>query len=276
VKSGSRVTGATATSPQGDLIITSDLVVAADGRGSTLREASGLPLEDLGAPMDVMWFRLPRSPEDTEETLGRFDRGRIFIMINRGDYWQCAYVIEKGSNAAVRAAGLPAFRAGLRPILQVPADRADALQDWDQVKLLEVQVNRLTKWWLPGLLCIGDAAHAMSPVGGVGVNLAVQDAVATANRLAAPLRASTLCDADLAAVQTRREWPTRVTQRLQVVVQNRMIAPSIAQLTGTEQPPLQAPLLARVLFSIPFFNRLPARLVGLGVRREHIESPNAP
>lgn len=268
-----RVTGITAEGADGPFSIEADLVVAADGRQSTLRQASGLAVEELGAPIDVLWFRLPRLPSDTDETLGRFDRGRIFIMINRGDYWQCAYVIPKGSNATVRAGGIAAFRDALRPLLSVETNRADALVDWDQVKLLEVQVNRLKQWWLPGFLCIGDAAHAMSPVGGVGVNLAVQDAVAAANRLSGPLQIGSVLPVDIAAVQKRREWPTQVTQRIQVLVQNRIIAPTIGQTTDARSAPLEAPLLVRTLLGIPLLRRLPARLVGLGIRPEHIESP---
>jgi 2-polyprenyl-6-methoxyphenol hydroxylase-like FAD-dependent oxidoreductase len=276
LRNGDQVRGLTAEDDTGaPLAIEADLVVAADGRHSTLRQASGLAIEDLGAPMDVLWFRLPRETSDSDETLGRFDRGRLLVMINRGDYWQCAYVIPKGNNAIVRAAGLAAFRDALRPLLSVPAERADALVDWDQVKLLEVQVNRLKQWWLPGFLCIGDAAHAMSPVGGVGINLAVQDAVATANRLAGPLKIGSVVPGDLAAVQKRREWPTRVTQRLQVLVQNRIIAPTLAAPLSTEAANFKAPFVVRMLLSIPFVRRIPARLVGLGIRPEHIETPAA-
>jgi 2-polyprenyl-6-methoxyphenol hydroxylase-like FAD-dependent oxidoreductase len=177
IERGERVTGVEARTTSSEaLAFTAELVVAADGRDSTLRARSGLPVEDVGAPMDVLWFRLSRAPTDTAETQARFEAGRVFIMIDRGDYWQCAFVIGKGLNERVRAAGLPAFRAGLAPLLPFAGERADEIRDWDQVKLLTVQVNRLTRWWRPGLLCIGDAAHAMSPVGGVGINLAVQDA----------------------------------------------------------------------------------------------------
>ena len=267
IRDDGRVSGVTAATTAGTLEIRAALTVAADGRGSTLREASGLPLTDFGAPMDVFWFRLPRQPDDTEETQGRFDAGRIFVMLNRRDYWQCAFVIPKDANERVRAAGLEAFRASLRPLLPFDPHRGEAIQDWEQVKLLTVQVNRLQKWWLPGLLVIGDAAHAMSPVGGVGVNLAVQDAVAASNILAGPLRAGALADADLAAVQKRREFPVRVTQRLQLAVQTSIIGPALAE-TGVLKPPL----VLRLLTSVPLLNRIPGRLVGLGIRPEHVRT----
>ena len=262
-----RVTGVRASNPAGPLEIAADLVVAADGRASILRAASGLALEDFGAPMDVLWFRLSRQPGDTTETQGRFDAGRIFIMLNRGDYWQCAFVIPKGQNERVRAAGLETFRASLRSLLPVPPGRADEIQDWGPVKLLTVQVNRLLSWWRPGFLAIGDAAHAMSPVGGVGVNLAVQDAVAAANILAEPLLKRALRDDDLASVERRRAWPTRATQRLQLAIQNSIIAPALSG-TGTFEPPLAL----RVLTSVPLLNRLPGRLMGLGLRPEHVRT----
>ena len=268
IDAAGRIRGVAATTPSGPLEIHAGLVVAADGRQSTLRRASGLPLQDYGAPMDVLWFRLSRKPGDTPETQGRFDAGRIFIMLSRGDYWQCAFVIPKGWNDHVRAAGLEAFRASLRPLLPVAAERADEITDWDQVKLLVVQVNRLLTWWRPGFLAIGDAAHAMSPVGGVGVNLAVQDAVATANILADPLRRGAVTDAHLAALQKRREFPVRMTQRMQLAVQNSIIAPALAETGRVPRPPLALRLLTRV----PILNRIPGRLIGLGVRPEHVQT----
>jgi len=265
IEDGGRVTGLEAMTPDGPLRMRTDLVVAADGRSSTLRADAGLVSDSFGAPMDVMWFRLPRLPADTEETQGRFDAGHIFIMLQRGDYWQCAYVIPKGEDAAVRAAGLPAFRAAVGALLPFEAARADAIADWDHVKLLTVVVDRLREWARPGLLCIGDAAHAMSPVGGVGVNLAVQDAVAAANLLWRPLTEKRVTFDDLKAVQARREFPTRATQRLQLTVQNAVIAKTLA---GTR--PLRPPLLLRLFNSLPFLARIPARLIGLGFRPEHI------
>ncbi|MEQ1718735.1 MAG: FAD-dependent oxidoreductase [Hyphomicrobium sp.] len=263
--SNGSITGVIAETRQGREEWTADLVVAADGRGSAVRAAAGLVPEEFGAPMDVLWFRLPREPGDTDETQGRFDAGRIFIMLNRGDYWQCAFVIPKGGNDRVRAAGLAAFRAGMAPLLPFEPARAEAITDWDQVKLLTVKVDRLQQWAKPGLVCIGDAAHAMSPVGGVGINLAIQDAVAAANLLGQPLREERLTFADVEKVQARRDFPTRMTQRLQLTMQNNIIAPSLAA-TG----PLVPPWPLRILTKTPFLRDLPARLIGLGVRPEHV------
>ena len=264
-RDGGRVIGVEGRDGEGEVKILASLTVAADGRGSRLREAAALPLDEFGSPMDVLWFRLSRGTGDTDQTQGRFDRGRIFIMLNRGDYWQCAFVIPKGANETVRAAGLATFRDVLRPLLPISSSRADEITNWDQVRLLVVQVNRLRKWWLTGFLCLGDAAHAMSPIGGVGVNLAVQDAVAAANLLTGPLRDGGVDDQALASVQSRREWPTRLTQRLQLVLQKRVIAAALAG-TGTLKPPLAIRLIA----AIPWLSRFPARLMGLGFRPEHV------
>lgn len=260
-----RVSGVKVETPDGPLNISADLVVAADGRSSVLRGAAGLVSENFGAPMDVMWFRLPRLPTDTEETQGRFEAGHIFIMLQRGDYWQCAFVIPKGGDAHVRAAGLDAFRKSVGALLPFEASRANDIPDWDHVKLLTVVVDRLKTWARPGLLCIGDAAHAMSPVGGVGINLAVQDAVAAANLLWKPLKEGNLRFDQLEAVQARREFPTRATQRLQLVVQNAVIAKTL-----TASGPIEPPLMMRVMTSLPLLSRIPARLIGLGFRPEHV------
>jgi 2-polyprenyl-6-methoxyphenol hydroxylase-like FAD-dependent oxidoreductase len=262
-----RITGVVANTPNGLLEINAVLTVAADGRTSRMREAAGLRVHDLGAPIDVLWFRLSRRPGDTEETQGRFDAGQIFIMLNRGEYWQCAYVVPKGGFDTRKANGIAAFRGDLAKLLPMEADRAEELETWEQVKPLSVQVNRLETWWRPGLLCIGDAAHAMSPVGGVGVNLAVQDAVAAANLLADPLRHSALVDRHLQAVQRRRIWPTRATQRLQILVQNRVLLNALRN-----RPNFRAPVALRLISSIPVLRDIPGQIVGIGLRPER---PNA-
>ena len=264
-----RVGGIRALSGSTEFVLEADLVVAADGRGSGLRAAAGLMPQDFGAPMDVLWFRLPRDLSDTDQSQGRFDTGRIFIMLNRGDYWQCAFVIPKDGDAKVRAAGLDVFRKSVAQLLPFDGARVSAITDWDQVKLLTVKIDRLTEWARPGLLCIGDAAHAMSPVGGVGINLAVQDAVAAANVLAAPLRENRLTFADTQKVQARREFPTRMIQSMQIFMQSQMIAPALSGRTA-----IKPPLPLRVLLNTPLLRTLPARFVGLGVRPEHVATPD--
>lgn len=268
IEEGGRIVGLTGTGEDGPFSIRADLVVAADGRRSDIRAASGLKSIDIGAPMDVLWFRLPREPDDPEQTGGQVANGRLLVTLNRGDYWQSAYVIPKGRFEDTRAAGLQAFRDGIVKLAPWFSNRMQAVQDWDQIELLTVAVDRLETWWRPGLLCIGDAAHAMSPIGGVGVNLAVQDAVAAANRLAAPLREMRLTDADLAAVQQRRTFPTKATQRMQVIAQNRIITPLLAR--SENDAPLGPPFVVRLFKRFPILRRLPARLVGMGVRPEHI------
>ncbi len=260
-----RVTGVRVTSGAGEREEAADLVVAADGRQSTVRAAARLRVHELGAPMDVLWFRLPRSPEGPAETMGRFAAGRIFIAINRGSYWQCGYVIPKGSFAAIRARGLESFRASVAEAAPFAAAGVAEIQSWDDLRLLTVRVDRLERWYRPGLLCIGDAAHAMSPVGGVGINLAVQDAVAAANLLAAPLREGRLGEDDLSRVQRRRELPTRLTQWVQLQAQARVIAPTLA---GSEA--LRPPLALRLLERFPLLRRIPGRMVGMGARPEHV------
>ncbi|KRE07511.1 hypothetical protein ASE63_22710 [Bosea sp. Root381] len=271
LRENGRVVGLEAETAEGEVTIRADLVVAADGRSSDIRKAAGFEVETLGAPMDVLWFRISRRESDMNQTFGQIARGRFAVMLNRGDYWQCAYVIPKGALETLRAAGLDAFRRGLATLLPLLADRVGELRDWDDIKLLSVAVDRLTQWWKPGLLCIGDAAHAMSPIGGVGVNLAIQDAVAAANLLAAPLREKRLTDADLAAVQRRRTFPTRATQAMQVAIQNRVINPLLTG-SGEVRPPLAVKLLGR----FPLLRRIPARLIGMGFRPEHIGAALAP
>ena len=267
IEEAGRVCGVHATGPDGALDIRADLVVAADGRSSVMRERAGLRVDDFGAPMDVLWFRLSRRPGDPEAIMGRFDVGRIFVLLDRGEHWQCGYVIPKGAAEAIRGRGLDAFRASVAALVPFAADRVAEIRDWDDVKLLTVKVDRLRQWFRPGLLCIGDAAHAMSPVGGVGINLAIQDAVAAANRLWRPLRDRTLDTDHLRRVQRRRQWPTRVTQWLQVVVQGRLVSRALGG------GPLRPPLFVRLLARCPLVRRLPARLVGVGIRAEHVESP---
>ncbi len=270
VEEGGRVVGVGARTPDGTLEVRADLVVGADGRHSTVRRAAGLSVQNVGAPMDVLWLRLSRRPGDPSQVAGYFDRGRILVAIDRGDYWQCGFVIPKGTLEEIRQRGLEAFRAELAAIAPFLTDRVAEIRDWDQVKLLTVVVDRLRRWSRPGLLCIGDAAHAMSPIGGVGINLAIQDAVATANLLAEPLRAGPVTSADLARVQRRRELPTRATQGLQVLIQNRVVSRVLASRTH-----LQPALPLRLLSRFPLLRRIPARLIGMGVRPEHVHSPDA-
>jgi len=262
-----RVAGVTAASPDGPLEIRADVVVACDGRYSTIRDAAGFVPQKFGAPMDVLWFRLSRREGDGTDPAGRFDAGRIFIMINRGDHWQCGYVIAKGSIAAIHARGLDAFRADVGRLAPILADRVNEIASFHDVSLLSVAVDRLPVWHRPGLLCIGDAAHAMSPVGGVGINLAVQDAIAAANILAEPLRERRVTEADLVRVQKRREFPARVTQRAQVAIQARVIG---KVLSGDVA--LELPWPVRLLTKMPILRTIPAYLLGIGVRPEHVRT----
>jgi len=268
IEEGQCVVGVRATTPDGPREVRADLVVAADGRHSLLRNKGGLAVEELGAPMDVLWFRLSRRPRDPGDSMGYFAAGRIFIAINRGEYWQCGYVIPKGSLDELRGRGIEAFRESVAALLPYASDRTGEIGGWDDLSLLEVRVDRLTRWYAPGLLCIGDAAHAMSPIGGVGINLAIQDAVAAANELAEPLGAGRATLDHLRRVQQRREWPTRVTQRLQVLVQRRVIARVLGG-TGPSRPPLALRLMGR----FPVLRRIPAQLIGVGIRPEHVNTP---
>ena len=262
-----RVTGLKATAPDGEVeTIAADLVIAADGRGSLLRDAAGLKVRDLGAPIDVLWFKLPRKSDDPEQTMGKIEPRRMVVQLYRGDYWQCAYIIAKGDFGRIQGLGLDAFRKDITRVLPFAVDRIDeAIASWDDVKLLTVRVDRLETWWRDGFLCLGDAAHAMSPVGGVGINLAVQDAVAAANILYEPLRRRCPRGEDLAAVQKRRLFPAKQTQTFQVTAHKRVLARVLAG----ELPP-QPPLALRLLFALPLARRLFARAIGIGVRPEHI------
>ncbi len=268
IESGESVIGLHAETATGPLDARAALVVGADGRHSVVRKKSGLSVDEFGAPMDVLWFRLSRRPEDPTDPMGRFDAGRIFIMLNRGDYWQCGFVIAKGSLGEIRSSGLALFRDSVAKLAPFAANRVHELQDWEPVKLLTVQVDRLRQWHRPGLLCIGDAAHAMSPVRGVGINLAIQDAVASANLLVQRLRDGQVTETDLAKVQARRMWPTLLTQRVQLIVQNRVIR-HVLDSKGRLSPPWAVRLLAR----FPFLRRVPAKMIGLGVRPEHVRTP---
>jgi len=260
-----RVAGVLAQTPEGPLEIRADLTIAADGRESVLRRAASLEVRELGAPMDVLWLRLTKRPDDPHETFGYIRDGRIMALIDRGAYWQCAYVILKGTFGDVQQRGLEEFRDQVSAIVPFLHDRVGELASWEDVKLLTVRVNRLREWYRPGLLCIGDAAHAMSPIGGVGINLAIQDAIAAANMHAPKISAGTLKLADLRAVQRRRESAARYTQALQLFIHRRIIGRVLSK--G------RAPFLHRLpglIRWIPFLPRIPGRLVGLGFRPEHV------
>jgi 2-polyprenyl-6-methoxyphenol hydroxylase-like FAD-dependent oxidoreductase len=266
---GDCVKGVRATTKQGELQVRADLVVAADGRHSTIRAKAGFEVMTLGAPIDVLWMRIPRASGDPPQSLGRVDAGKFLVMINRADYWQCAYVIPKGGFDTIRAAGLDSFRSAIAQIAPFVADRVGELKTWDDIKLLSVAVDRLRQWYRPGLLCIGDAAHAMSPIGGIGINLAIQDAVAAANLLSAPLRSRKISPSELRKVQERRMFPTRATQRLQVFVQDRIVTPALKSTTKITDLPLPLKMLRRW----PWLRRIPARVVGMGFRPEHVRTP---
>jgi len=265
-----RVTGVEAKTPKGVLRLEADLTVGADGRSSTVREHAGMKVIDLGAAMDVFWMRISKGADDPGQTLGRVDPGSILVMLDRGDYWQCAFVIPKGTADDVREKGLAAFRERIVELAPHLRDRVDELKSWEDIKLLTVKVDRLKRWDRPGLLCIGDAAHAMSPIGGVGINLAIQDAIAAANILATPLRRGTVTQEDLKTVQKRREFPTRVIQRVQIFIQNN----GILNVLGSKGGPMELPLPFRLLGEFPWLRRIPARLVGMGPRPEHVETPD--
>ena len=272
VEMAERVVGVKATTPDGPLEVRATLVVGCDGRSSTVRAASGLVVQDLGSPIDVLWFRVSKKPGDPGQVLGRLGADKMIVTIDRPDYWQCAYVIGKGGIERVHAAGLEAFKAAVADGAHFLSDRVDELKSFDDIKLLSVSVDRLTAWSKPGLLCIGDAAHAMSPVGGVGINLAIQDAVATANLLAAKLRSGTLQDGDLDSVRRRRLFPVKVIQGLQVAVHNRVLKPAVS---GARRS-LKVPWPLKLLDSHAWLRRWPAQFLGLGVRPEHVHSPDSP
>jgi 2-polyprenyl-6-methoxyphenol hydroxylase-like FAD-dependent oxidoreductase len=266
-----RVTGVRATTAAGPIEIGARLVVGCDGRSSTVRAAGQLAVRDLGSPIDVLWFRLSKRSGDPEQVLGHLEPNSMIVTIDRTDYWQCAYVIGKDGSEQVRAGGIEAFRRSVAQGARFLSDRVDELRSFDDVKLLSVSVDCLTAWSKPGLLCIGDAAHAMSPVGGVGINLAIQDAVATANLLAAKLRDGTLQDQDLLTVQRRRQFPVRIIQGGQVAAHNRVLRPIVS---GGNRV-LKAPWVVKLLDGNAWLRRWPAQIIGLGVRPEHVRSPEA-
>jgi 2-polyprenyl-6-methoxyphenol hydroxylase-like FAD-dependent oxidoreductase len=271
VEANGRVVGVRATSPSGPLAIEANLVVGCDGRGSTVRRLAGLAVRDLGSPIDVLWFRLSKRQGDPEHVLGHLGVNKMVVTIDRTDYWQCAFVIAKGSVDQIHRAGIEAFRNEIADGAPFLGNRTEELESFQDIKLLSVSVDRLTTWSKPGLLCIGDAAHAMSPVGGVGINLAIQDAVATANLLARKLRESTCRDEDLDAVRQRRLWPVKVVQWAQVAVHNRVLQPAVSGSRTAVPVPWPVKLLNRYAW----LRRWPAQAIGVGVRPEHVRSPEA-
>lgn len=269
IETAHQVVGVRAAGTAGPVDIRANLVVGCDGRTSTVRTASGLVMQHLGSPIDVLWFKLSKKPGDPQQILGHIGRDKMVVSIDRGDYWQCAYVIAKGGIERIRADGLESFQAAVADGARFLSDRVHELKSFDDIKLLTVSVDRLTKWSRPGLLCIGDAAHAMSPVGGVGINLAIQDAVATANLLAAKLASNTVTDDDLDAVRRRRSFPAKAIQTLQVVIHNRLLKPIVS---GSKRS-VEVPWPLQLLNASAWLRRWPAQLLGMGLRPEHVQSP---
>jgi 2-polyprenyl-6-methoxyphenol hydroxylase-like FAD-dependent oxidoreductase len=265
IEENGRVIGIRAKARDQSLEIRADLVIAADGRHSLLRDRSGLQADSFGAPMDVLWFRLSRGAGDPGQVFGRVDQGKMMIMLDRGDYWQCGFLIRKGDFEDIQQRGVDVFRQDIATVAPFLSDRISEILDWEQVKLLTVAVDRMRQWFKEGLLCIGDAAHAMSPIGGVGINLAIQDAVAAANILAPRLQHNRVTKGDLQAVQERREPPTRRTQRLQIMIQNNLITRILGH-----PGPMKLPWILRIVRRLPFLTRIPARIVGIGFRPESV------
>lgn len=261
-----RVAGVEAEGPEGALRIEAKLTVGADGRNSKVREAAGLEVESFGSPSDVLWMKLSHDPADPPYTMGHAGPLQGFVMIDRGDSWQCGYVVRKGSFADVKAKGLDAFRTLVAEVSPLPPERVQEIRSWDDVHLLSVRIDRLRRWWKPGLLCIGDAAHAMSPIGGVGVNLAIQDAIAAANRLAGPLKAGAVSDADLAAIEARRVFPVKALQKLQLMMRSRRRAEE-----GDAQKAGGPPGFVRAIARLPLLAHLAGRLIGVGIRMERVK-----
>jgi 2-polyprenyl-6-methoxyphenol hydroxylase-like FAD-dependent oxidoreductase len=263
-----RVVGVRAKTPRGDMEVRADLIIGADGRRSTIHTRAGFKLREFGAPIDVLWMRISKKPDDPEQTFGFFQHGKLLVLLDRSDYWQCGFVIPKGGFDGIKARGLPQFQNEIVSFAGFLRDRVTELDDWSKIKLLTVQINRLRDWCREGLLCIGDSAHAMSPAGGVGINLAIQDAVATANLLAQKLRSGPVSLDDLRKVQARREWPTRLIQRMQVFIHQRVVT---GQASGSDD---SLPFVLRLLKWFPILRRVPARFIGLGPRPEHFRSPS--
>jgi 2-polyprenyl-6-methoxyphenol hydroxylase-like FAD-dependent oxidoreductase len=267
IEENGAIVGAVAKTPSGVIEVRANLTIGADGRHSVMRERAKLQVIDLGAPMDVFWMRLSHRPTDPAQTFGHVEPGKIFVMLDREDYWQCAYVIPKGRGEEIKSKGLAAFREEVAALSPFLGDRVEELRDWKDISLLTVRVDRLERWYRQGLLCIGDAAHAMSPIGGVGINLAIQDAVAAANILSSKLRQGTVNVGDLDAVQRRRTFPTQATQRMQLIVQNNVIR----RVLGATKP-LSLPWFLKLLRRFPYLRRFPARVVAVGFRPEHIKT----
>jgi len=246
-----------------------DLVIGADGRHSITQARAGLEQRDFGVPIDALWMRISKKQDDPEQTFGFFQHGKLLVLIDRGGYWQAGFVIPKGGFEEIKARGLSEFQAQIVSFAGFLRDRVGELDDWSKIKLLTVQINRLREWCREGLLCIGDSAHAMSPAGGVGINLAIQDAVATANLLAERLRSGRVSVDDLRKVQARREWPTRLIQGMQVFIHNHVVTGRMSHRKGS------LPFVVRLLKWFPLLRQLPARFVGIGPRPEHVRSPGA-
>jgi len=265
----SRVVGVRAKTPQGELEVRSDLVIGADGRRSTTQTRAGLEQREFGVPIDVLWMRISKKQDDPEQSFGFFQHGKLLVLLDRGDYWQAGFVIPKGQFDEIKARGLTQFQNDIVSFAGFLRDRVTELDDWSKIKLLTVQINRLRDWCREGLLCIGDSAHAMSPAGGVGINLAIQDAVATANLLAEKLRSCPVPVYDLRKVQARREWPTRLIQGMQVFIHRRVVTGQASDRKNS------IPFVLRLLKWFPILRQLPARFIGLGPRPEHFRSPNS-